>query len=249
MSKKPNQEEIDVEQAERREYVKNIGIEYRYGCYEEKRADSCQLLAEYMETFELNSKGAFALYKKNCEERKWPRSCYKLAMYILAGKEAEPNLKAMVEPLKIACDANIAQGCRFLSLVHWNGEKDRPVDSQKAEQFMKKACDLEDGDACWLLSTWYMGNKEKFKTTAMGAPKEISRDGLGTLERDMMKSLEYGRRACEFHIPQSCINVARMYKLGDGVPKNLDEAHKYAEKAKEYIEALKSGDHRPDFTG
>ncbi len=40
-----------------------------------------------------------------------------------------------------------------------------------------------------------------------------------------------------------------MYKLGDGVPKNLDEAHKYAEKAKEYIEALKSGDHRPDFTG
>lgn len=56
---------------------------------QEKRADSCQLLAEYMETFELNSKGAFALYKKNCEERKWPRSCYKLAMYILAGKGKE----------------------------------------------------------------------------------------------------------------------------------------------------------------
>lgn len=40
------------------------------------------------------------------------------------------------------------------------------------KDYMKsRACDLEDGDACWLLSTWYMGNKEKFKTTAMGAPK------------------------------------------------------------------------------
>lgn len=27
-------EELEQVQAERREYVKNIGIEYRYGCYE-----------------------------------------------------------------------------------------------------------------------------------------------------------------------------------------------------------------------
>lgn len=29
-----NEEEFEREQAERREYVKNIGIEYRFGCYE-----------------------------------------------------------------------------------------------------------------------------------------------------------------------------------------------------------------------
>lgn len=28
------QAKVDEEQAERKEYVKNIGIEYRYGCYE-----------------------------------------------------------------------------------------------------------------------------------------------------------------------------------------------------------------------
>lgn len=31
---KPSKEEFEKIQEERREYVKNIGIEYRYGCYE-----------------------------------------------------------------------------------------------------------------------------------------------------------------------------------------------------------------------
>lgn len=29
-----SEEDFEREQAERREYVKNIGIEYRFGCYE-----------------------------------------------------------------------------------------------------------------------------------------------------------------------------------------------------------------------
>lgn len=29
-----DREEMEREQAERREYVKNLGIEYRFGCYE-----------------------------------------------------------------------------------------------------------------------------------------------------------------------------------------------------------------------
>lgn len=58
--------------------------------------------------------------------------------------------------MQIACDGNLKQGCRYvhqprgsqaifigkrcryLSLVHWNGEKHRPADSQKAEMYMKK---------------------------------------------------------------------------------------------------------------
>uniref|UniRef100_A0A914RAP0 Uncharacterized protein n=1 Tax=Parascaris equorum TaxID=6256 RepID=A0A914RAP0_PAREQ len=124
-------------QAERREYVKNIGIEYRFGCYEEKRADSCHLLAEYMEAIELNTKGAFNLFKTNCEQKKYPKSCYKYAMYILAGK-GPPSLKKMIEPLETACQANIP------------------------------ACELEDAQACWLLSTWFMGPTTKFITTSSG---------------------------------------------------------------------------------
>lgn len=54
--------------------------------FQEKRADSCHLLAEYMEALEQNFKGAYTLFKQNCEERKYPKSCYKYGMYLLAGK-------------------------------------------------------------------------------------------------------------------------------------------------------------------
>ncbi|VDL81862.1 unnamed protein product [Nippostrongylus brasiliensis] len=119
---------------------------------------------------------------------------------------------------------------RYLSLVHWNGEKHRPADSAKAEKYMKKACELEDGEACWLLSTWYMGNKEKFRSGPKGEAKEVDRTSLGSLERDMYKALE-------------------MYKLGDGIEKNVDEAKKFADKAKEILDQMKSTENVPGFTG
>lgn len=40
-----------------------------------------------------------------------------------------------------------------------------------------------------------------------------------------------------------------MYKLGDGVEKNLDEAKKYADKAKEIMDMMKSRDNTAGFTG
>ncbi|GMR36720.1 hypothetical protein PMAYCL1PPCAC_06915, partial [Pristionchus mayeri] len=236
------------EQAERREYVQNLGIEYRFGCYEEKRADSCHLLGEYMEAIEQNIKGAFTLFRQNCLQKEYSKSCYKYAMYVLAGKECTPSLKEMKKPLEIACEANIAKGCRYLSLVNWNEEKDKPIDIHAAQESMKKACELEDGEACWLLSTWYMGNTTKFKSTSQGKEK-VDDTRIGNLERNMQKSVEYGIKACDYDIPQSCANVARMFKIGDGIPQDLDKAKLYADKTKELIEILKKKDNDPGFTG
>ncbi|KAE9416343.1 hypothetical protein Angca_006482 [Angiostrongylus cantonensis] len=206
-----------------------------------------------MEAIEQNFKAAYTLFKTNCEERKYPKSCYKYGMYLLTGKnirsECSPSLTKMVEPMQIACDGEVKQGCRYLALVHWNGEKHRPPDSQSAEKYMKKACELEDGEACWLLSTWYMGSNQKFRVESKRKLKELDKKSRGSLERDMCKSLEYGIKACELGIPQSCANVARMYKLGDGIEKNLDEAKKYVDKAIELIEIMKSRESTPGFTG
>ncbi|CAI4232891.1 unnamed protein product [Auanema sp. JU1783] len=244
-----DKEELKRVQDERQEYVKNLGIEYRFGCYEEKRPESCHLLAEYFEAINLNFKKAFDLLKSNCLESEYPKSCYKYGMYVLSGKECTPNLKDMIKPMEIACDGGVRQGCRYLSLVHWNGEKDRPADSKKAEKYMQKACEMDDGEACWLLSTWYMGNKEKFVTSSKGDAKELDRTSLGSLERSMEKSLLYGIKACENDIPHSCANVARMYKLGDGIEKDPDMAKKYIDKAKEVMEAMKNKENSAGFTG
>lgn len=79
--------------------------------------------------------------------------------------------------------------------------------------------------------------------------QELDRSELGELSRDMNKSLEFAIRACDYDIPQSCANVSRMFKLGDGVRKDLDEAKKYADRAKEIMDAMRSKDTTGGFTG
>lgn len=39
--------------------------------------------------------------------------------------------------------------------------------------------------------------------------QKVDDSKIGHLERDMQKSVEYGIKACEYDIPQSCANVAR----------------------------------------
>jgi len=242
-------EDFEEVQKERQAYVKNIGIEYRYGCYEEKRADSCHILAEYMEAIEQNFSKAYTLFKENCESKLYPKSCYKYAKYLIAGKECEASLKGTIKPLEIACDANVPPACRLLSLVHWNGEPDREPDSKKAESYMKKACELEDSEACWLLSTWYIGNHEKFKISKGGEKKTVEQHRIGQLEKNMEEAVKYGKMACDLNVAQSCANVARMYKLGDGIKKDPDLAKEYLEKAKAMVEILKGGGNTSGFTG
>lgn len=53
---------------------------------QEKEPEACQYLGEYMEAIEKNMKGAYELFRKNCLEHKFPKSCYKYAMYRLMGK-------------------------------------------------------------------------------------------------------------------------------------------------------------------
>ena len=63
------------------EYLKNLGTEYRFSCYYEKEAKGCHLLADYMEAIDHDSKTAFQVYLKNCDERNWAHSCHKVAGY------------------------------------------------------------------------------------------------------------------------------------------------------------------------
>lgn len=93
---------FEQEQAERKEYVKNIEIEYKYGCYEvgalkfvlisqcaaieEKLPESCQLLGEFMETVKKDFATAFKLFDDNCTMHQHPRSCYKVGAYLVSGK-------------------------------------------------------------------------------------------------------------------------------------------------------------------
>lgn len=110
-----------------------------------------------------------------------------------------------------------------------------------AEEYMRQACHLNDSEACWTLSTWYMGSEVKFKNHSSKNKR------TGELKRDTNKAIEYAIRACEADVLPACINLARIFKLGDGVPKNQDREKEFVEKSKLIQKNIKEG-WTPEFT-
>ncbi|VDD90005.1 unnamed protein product [Enterobius vermicularis] len=148
---------------EAEEYLKNLELEFSFGCIKENRADSCHQHAVFLEQMRRNAAEAFKFFKTNCEKRKYPESCLKYAKYLIVGYfpkiyfllECEPSIEGAIKPLKIACEGNVASACHLLSLVYYNTKGVKAASD--VEKYMRRACDLEDGKSCWILSTWYLG--------------------------------------------------------------------------------------------
>lgn len=88
------------------EYLKNLHIEYQFGCLNEKKPEGneiindsnlifynilcfwivCHLLGDYNESIKQDSKEAIKIYKNNCDEFNYGRSCTKYGDYKVIGK-------------------------------------------------------------------------------------------------------------------------------------------------------------------
>jgi hypothetical protein len=58
-----------------KDYLENLYVEYSFQCFKEKQPDGCHRLANFLENIRSEYKNATELYKKNCDEYKYPRSC------------------------------------------------------------------------------------------------------------------------------------------------------------------------------
>lgn len=100
------------DEAEVKDYLKNIGIEYRFGCYSEKNPEGtyflfeikspivfylfqilsfsvCHLLGMYFDVIKNDTEQAKKVFKVNCDSHKWSFSCYKYGYYL--DKENKPE--------------------------------------------------------------------------------------------------------------------------------------------------------------
>ena len=59
-----------------KDYLDGLFVEYSYQCLSEKRPDGCHRLANYLENIRKEYKRSTELYKTNCDEYKYPRSCF-----------------------------------------------------------------------------------------------------------------------------------------------------------------------------
>ncbi|KAJ9581641.1 hypothetical protein L9F63_023182 [Diploptera punctata] len=189
-----------------KEYIDNLGIEYRFGCYKEKKPEVCHLLADFFESIKKDFKKAGNIYKTNCDEYNYGRSCYRFASYKLMGKgQQKLDIDSAYEYYRKGCDLGVPESCMNAGLMCIaNGPH------------AKKGCEGNNPFCCYYIGGLYIP----------GLPE-------ANIEKDMTKARVYSEKGCELGNLYACINVSQMYKKGDGVQKDEQKAEMFRKRAQE----------------
>ncbi|OQR68846.1 hypothetical protein BIW11_01944 [Tropilaelaps mercedesae] len=212
------------DEEEVKEFLENLGIEYRFSCFKERKATGCHLLGDYMESIKRDYVKAAKVYKENCDERHYGHSCFKYATYCSLGRGTPEDKAKSFEYAMKACEANYADGC-FLagaSLTDENSEKTKVSESDmiRGVDLLKRACELGSHHGCHFASARYI-------------------EGSGPITKDMKQAFELAIKACDLGNIYACSNVALMYRKGLGVAKDEAKAKFYREKVLDYQEQMK----------
>ncbi|XP_012267497.2 cytochrome c oxidase assembly factor 7 homolog [Athalia rosae] len=221
-----NKEEVEL-------YLKNLNIEYKFGCLSEKNPEVCHLLGDFLESINKDFKGAAQTYKENCDERKYALSCRKYGNYAFIGKGLDKELWAeSYDYLTKGCDLGDQLSCLNAGVVSTTTEKDgkpvEPMDFKKGITLLERSC-TEHGleRACFYLSSVYL----------QGVP--------GHVERNFEEAYRVSVKGCELGNPQACAYASLMTRRGDGVEANPDLAEAFKQRALALQKALRNAKHIP----
>ena len=200
---------------EAKEYLNNIGIEYHFQCHHEKDPDGCHRLADFMESVRRDEVQARKLFKMNCEKNQHGHSCFKHGQQNMAGIGGPKDYYEAFKYFVRGCDASYGPACHNAGLLHHLGRtcKRDVANFRKAEEFVKKGCELKNLPSCHFLSTYYL-------------------TGQPDVPKDLPKAFELAKSSCDAGHTNSCVHVSIMYKNGDGVEKNMELSKKYKQFAK-----------------
>lgn len=212
------------DEEEVKEFLKNLHIEYQFGCYSEKKPEVCHLLGDYNEAIKVNHTEAAKIYKKNCDKYSFGRSCTKYGEYLYAGRGCERNTSEAYVYMKKGCENDDKKGCLDAGVFAVSAgklEDTKEYQISLGMQMLKKACDSNLDVACFYLSGIYTKGIEGF------------------VEKDMKEAYAYSLKCCEAGNPYACSNVARMHKMGDGVAKSEEMAKLFKSKANRLLEDIR----------
>jgi TPR repeat protein len=164
---------------------------------------------EYRDGVSLDRAKAVALYRKACDLRD-QESCADLSLMIARGEgvAADPaKAHALLSP---ACDAGHARSCANLSYLYQAGIG-VAKDPERADALSRIACSLGNEISCVVEAARHMGGKPD--------------------AGECLKQMEAEDHGCSHDGPWSCTLLAFHYEKGDCIPKDMNIATEYYEKA------------------
>lgn len=247
-------------EADVKEYLEKLGIEYRFGCYSEKKPDGknkknlhhkfsqlnfflvCHLLGDYLESIKKDFEKAAKVYRSNCDDYGYAKSCLKFGHYSFLGKgkaandiKGDPN--QAFEYYKKGCEKDDADCCLHSGLIMVSKSQQAQVkrDVIKGVDSLTKSCNMKNGTACFYLSGMFISGVLKQDENRPKNPQPSD----FILEKDMKKAFEFAFKACDLDNMYACANLSQMYMKGDGTEKNEKKAEQFKKKALEMQDAIK----------
>jgi len=236
------QNESDV-----KEYVEKLGIEYRFGCYSEKKPEVCHLLGDYLESIKKDFDKASKVYRSNCDDYGYGKSCLKFGHYSFLGKgKASTNEKGdpkqAYKYYERGCELKDPDSCLHSGLIMVSKAMSTTIERDVLKGFdaLTKSCKMDNGTACFYLSGMYIsGVTKKDKTPNSPQTDAPLNPADYVVQKDMKKAFDFAARACELNNMYACANLAQMYMRGDGTEKNEKKAEQFKKKALEMQDEVK----------
>ncbi|XP_074040279.1 cytochrome c oxidase assembly factor 7 [Leptinotarsa decemlineata] len=219
-------------ESEVKEYINNLGIEYRFGCYSEKKPEVCHLLADFLESIKKDFEKAGKVYKNNCDEYKYGKSCLKYGTYSLLGRGTkQSDFKQAYDYFEKGCNLEEPDSClnQALLLITKNDRPDIKQDVIKGMRLLEKACQAKNANACYYLSGMYIvGVKNDTTSNITDVSKaDSAKHEEFSVPKNMKKAFEFALEGCNLGNIYSCANLSQMYAKGEGTEKNQELAEKY----------------------
>ncbi|KAI1297646.1 Cytochrome c oxidase assembly factor 7 -like protein [Halotydeus destructor] len=218
--------EIIKNREELEDFFKNLGIEYRYSCYNEKDPEGCSLLGDYVQIIEKNFKKAAKVYKHGCDKHDYGKTCNKFGTFAFLGRGTTQDYQQAFAYFTKACDNESAEGCfhagQMLTGTDPKVKDHVTIDGKKALSCFEKSCRLGNNDGCFYAHSVYYHGEHGVK-------------------KDWKKAFNLIRAPCEENGHyESCNNLKLMYVRGQGTPKDLEKAKKVQERIDDYLDVAEN---------
>ena len=185
---------------------------------------ACHLLGDYLEAIKKDFERAGKVYRSNCDDYKFPKSCHKFANYLLLGRGCKRDEKSGFTYYDKACGLGYSDSCFNLGLICTSKtfETAQPQNYVLGLKYLDKACTMGHAGACYHAGALHiLGTMDK------------------TVPQDMKKAFEYSVKGCDLGNMYACANVSQMYLKGEGVEKDEKKAQEYKAKALDFQDQSK----------